>query len=40
LTGHSLEDIQAIVQDGGVELKDGYRVLIEKGSLYAFKKHE
>lgn len=37
LTGHSLENIQAIVQDGGVELKDGDCVLIEKGSLYDFQ---
>ncbi len=37
LTGHSLAEIQAIIEEGGVELKDGDQVLIEKRSLYDFQ---
>ena len=37
ITGHSLETIQEIIDVGGVELKDGDVVLIEKRSLYDFQ---
>ena len=37
LTGHSLEAIQAIIQVGGVELKDGDAVLIDRRSLHEFQ---
>jgi hypothetical protein len=37
LTGHSVETIQAIIEAGGVELKDGEPVLIERRSLHEFQ---
>ncbi len=37
LTGHTLEAIQEIIDCGGVELKDGPAVLIDKASLHEFQ---
>lgn len=37
ITGHTLAEIQEIIDAGGVELKDGDQVLIEKGSLHDFQ---
>ena len=37
LTGHTLDAIHAIIQTGGVELKDGDVVLIDRRSLHEFQ---